>query len=129
MLERLQKEIELIQKEYGEIELAQDLSWIIIKSFTLPPGWNMDFVDVLIFIPSGYPVTPPDNFFTENNLRFANEKIPESTSPNQSQLGKQWLQFSFHVENEDWKPHAEILKGHNLQTFLIGVNKRLKELS
>lgn len=127
MLERRKKEIEIIQAQYGDVEVDPDLGWLIIKGWKLPPGWNKGETSVLIIVPVGYPLTPPDNFYADNDLRLAGGSQPGNTSPNQTRLGKPWLMFSYHVEGGDWKPDADILKGHNLLSFLTGVEKRLSE--
>jgi hypothetical protein len=128
MLERRQRELELVRTEYGDIEVGSNLDWVIIKKWPLPAGWNKTETQVLVLIPPGYPVTPPDNFYTDNDLRLASGGQPSNSSVNVSQIDKPWLQFSHHVESEDWKPHADLLQGHNLLTFLkIGVTRRLGE--
>jgi hypothetical protein len=127
MSERRKAEIELIRAEYGEIEVGPDLNWLIVKQWQLPSGWNKLATAVLVLVPPGYPITPPDNLYADNDLRLANEQLPSNTNLNYDHLGKQWLQFSYHVEPSDWKPHADLLKGHNLLTFLHGVGKRLAE--
>jgi hypothetical protein len=127
MVERRKEEISLIQARYGEIEVGSDLNWVIIKQWKLPPGWSRTETEVLVPIPPGYPVTPPDNFYTADDLRLANGNPPGNATPGQSQLGRLWLQFSYHVEPGDWHPHADLLQGHNLLTFLGGVAGRLSE--
>jgi hypothetical protein len=127
VLERRKEELELIRSQYGDIEVDSNLGWFIIKQWNLLPGWNKKETSVLINIPPGYPVTPPDNFYVDNDLRLAGGTQPANTSLNQSHLGKQWLAFSYHVEGADWHPHADVLKGHNILTFLTGVAKRLSE--
>lgn len=128
MIERLKKELGLIEQEYGGIEIAEDFSWFKIKKFPLVAGWSKQTCNTLVLIPPGYFTTPPDNFYTDNDLRLENGSLPGATSPNQSQIGQSWLQFSYHVKG-NWQPHADIEKGHNLLTFLLGVNKRLHEVS
>lgn len=127
MLERRKQEFDLIRTKYGDIEVGPNLEWVIINRYPLPPGWNKAETALLILIRPGYPTTPPDNFFVDNDLRLANDQVPNRASLNQAQLGRTWLQFSYHVEGSDWKPHADLLEGHNLLTFLLGVEKRLSE--
>jgi len=130
MTDRRERELELVKVAYGELEIGEELDWVIIKKWPLPSGWNKTETPVLILVPSGYPVTPPDNFYTDNDLRLANGGMPGNSSINVSQLAKPWLQFSYHVEGADWKPHVDILQGHNLLTFLkAGVSRRLSEAS
>ena len=128
MIERRKRELELVRAEYGDLEIGDKLDWVIIKKWPLPNGWNKTETSVLVLIPPGYPVTPLDNFYTDNDLRLSNGGQPGNSSVNASQLGRSWLQFSYHVEQEDWKPHGDILQGHNLLTFLkIGVTRRFSE--
>jgi hypothetical protein len=109
--------------------LGPNLEWFSITHWKLPPGWNKAETTVLVQIPPGYPVTPPDNFYTDNDLALANGQQPGNSSVNQLVASKMWRMFSYHVEGRDWHPHADPLKGHNLLTFLYGVAKRLAEVS
>lgn len=127
MLERRQQEFDLVRARYGEIEVSPNLDWLIIKQYSLGSGWNKAQTALYVPIGSGYPLTPPDNFYADNDLRLAGGTLPGSASPDQQQQGRPWLQFSYHVEAADWKPHADLLQGHNLLTFLLGVERRLSE--
>jgi len=131
VLDRRRSELELVKAAYGELELAPDLSWVIIRCWALPSGWNKMDTPVLVNIPPGYPVTPPDNFCTEPALRLAGGAMPGNTMGVQEYAGRQWLQFSFHVADSqnDWRPDADLLRGHNLLTFLTGIGQRLEEVS
>ena len=53
--------------------------------------------------------------------------MPSNYSEGQTALEKQWGQFSISVE--EWKPTEDVVSGHNLLTFMIGVGKRLEELN
>lgn len=128
-MERRQDELCLIMRKLGEVEYGQNLEWVIIRHWLLPPGWNKTATSVLVLIPPGYPVTPPDNFYADNDLRLSGGSQPGSTSLDSMQLGRPWLQFSYHVEAADWRPHSDVLQGHNLPTFLDGVARRLGEAS
>lgn len=125
MSERINRELALVAAAYGELEIDTDFRWFIIKRWSLVSGWNKECTRVLILIPSGYAITPPDNFYTEPDLAVKDGGQPGSTSAAQPINGQQWLQFSFHVEASDWQPE----NGHNLLTFLAGVDRRLSEAS
>ena len=125
MRERRQKEVTLVKVAHTELEVGPNLDWFILTKLVLPPGWSLDATDTLILIPPGYPTTPPDNFYTLPDLRLKNGTMPGSATT-ASQLGRSWLQFSYHVK--DWNPHADYRQGHNLLTFLEGVRRRLSEL-
>lgn len=126
--ERIHAELELVVLTYGELEIDPALNWFVVKRFPLPQGWNSSQTSVLVLIPSGYPTTPPDNFYTDGELRLADGRPPGSTTANQHQADRIWLMFSYHVEPSDWSPSPRIVEGHNLLTFLAGVDGRLKEM-
>lgn len=125
MSERIKRELTLVAAAYGELEMDPDHRWFVIKEWPLVPGWNKERVQVLILIPPGYAVTSPDNFYTEPDLAVKGGAQPGSTSAAQPINGKQWLQFSYHMEASDWQPE----NGHNLLTFLGGVDRRLREVN
>jgi len=128
MQDRRKAELKLVETSHGVIQVSEDMSWFIIPRYPLPSGWSKSETALLVMIPPGYPVTPPDNFFVDAELRLSNGSMPGSASVVEH-LGRQWLQFSYHVEAGDWKPHADADKGYNLLTFLQGIKKRLQELS
>jgi len=121
------RELELVAAEYGELDHGPNIEWLVLCRWQLPSGWNQKETRLLIIIPSGYPVTPPDNFYTDADLRLADGRQPGNTSL-ASHQGENWLQFSYHLESGDWRPQANLLEGDNLLTFLIGVAARLAEL-
>lgn len=125
MSERIKSELALVATMYGELDIASDLRWFIIKKWHLIPGWNKEKTRVLILIPPGYAVTPPDNFYTDPDLAVKGGAQPGNTSATQPIRGQPWLQFSYHIEASDWRPET----GHNLLTFLGGADRRLRELS
>jgi hypothetical protein len=128
MTPRLEEEFRLLEERFGYLEQDPDWGWFIIR-WPLPSGWNKQEVRVLVLIPPGYPATPPDNFYTDPDLRLANGQIPANASPDQMVANSLRLQFSYHVEPNTWHPHAEITRGHNLLTFLDGVGRRLNEVN
>jgi hypothetical protein len=128
MIERHRQEIELVESKLGDLEVSPNWDWFVVANWPLPAGWNKTTTSLLILVPPGYPVTPPDNFYTDPDLRLAGGAQPGNTSAS-NQIGRDWLQFSFHVEGGHWHPHADVLSGHNLLTFLEGVRQRLSELS
>lgn len=131
MRERLQREFELVAKRYGELELPEDLTWVVVNHLALPTGWSAGVTSLLLMIPAGYPATPPDNFAIDAEIRLAGGGEPGNLAGRIAHAGREWLQFSWHVVDgtNGWAPHAEIERGDNLLTFLLGVESRLAEAS
>jgi hypothetical protein len=128
---RLQRELELVAQRYGELEVAEDVTWLVIKSLVLPAGWSAGVTRLLLMIPAGYPATPPDNFAIDGDIRLANGGEPGNLAGRITHAASEWLLFSWHVVDgtAGWAPHAEIERGDNLLTFLLGVESRLAEAS
>ena len=129
-LERRKQEIGLLHQRYGELEHGANLDWVLFKSFPMPPGWNREVTELLVIIPPGYPTTPPDNFYVPNGVRImadGAERLPANYSENQSVLGGNWAQFSYHAQG--WSPTSNPVDGDNLLTFMLAVEQRLKELN
>ena len=128
-MERRKLEVEMLQKRYGEAEVGPSLEYIIFKHFRLPPGWNRPETELLVFIPAGYPLTRPDNFYVSSGLRLESGQMPGNFSENQQQLNRTWAVFSVHIEGE-WNPNVDLLMGHNLTSYMLTVvEKRLSELN
>lgn len=124
-MERRQEEFELLRARFGDVEWGPDLSWVLLKSFPLPVGWNRDATQLLIIVPPGYPTTPPDNFYVPEGLRLADGNTPNNYAEGQAVLGAQWGQFSFH--SQVWNPAGEPSDGDSLLTFLLAASRRLCE--
>jgi hypothetical protein len=126
MIERWNIEIKLVESSHGPVQTGPNIQWFILPRWPLPVGWSKTECGLLVLMPPGYPVTPPDNFLVDDDLRVAGGAMPGSAG-HETQLGRQWLRFSWHVESGDWSPHADPLRGHNLLTFLLTIKKRLSE--
>ncbi len=126
MLDRRRREVDLLRDRYGDLETGQAMDWVIFRRFKLPGGLNREETELLVEIPSAYPQCAPDNFYVAEGLRSGSGGALSNYSEGVSKLGRNWGQFSFHVQ--DWSPSSDIPDGHNLLTFLLGVEKRLKEI-
>ena len=125
MLERIRRELARVSAVHGALTIDPEFRWFIVNKWTLPFGWSKESTCVLILIPAGYAVTPPDNFWTDVDLCLSSGVPPGNTSIASPLDGQPWRQFSYHVEVADWRPEG----GDTLLTFLGGVGSRLREAS
>lgn len=126
MLDFRVHELDMLRQRYGAVELGSDLRWVLFRSFWLPPGWNRQTIEVLVLLPPAYPLVPPDNFFVREGLRTTEGHLPGGYFEGQtSVLGPGWGQFSFHAQG--WRPGPGLTEGDNLVTFMLAVERRLKE--
>lgn len=127
-MSRVDDEVDLVRARFPTAEVDPHGQWVLVPDVALPTGWSMDSTPVLVEVPQGYPSTPPDNFYTSPDLKLASGAVPANTSGIRVFDETPWLQFSFHVEAADWRPHAEIANSHTLVTYLEGVLQRLEEV-
>ena len=126
-LERRRLEIELLRRQYQQVEHGPDIDWILFRAFPLTSGWNRESTDLLVLIPPGYPETAPDNFHVQNGLRTESGAVPGNYAEDQEVLGESWAQFSYHAE--DWSPSPDPHDGDSLLTFMVAVERRLLEVN
>lgn len=127
MHERVAREIAMVREKYPELQYGEQLNWVFIPDYPLPPGrYNIDRTRLLFIIPPGYPNTGPDNFFVDADLRLTGGSNPPGFNPGSNSssgpapLPGDWAWFSWHPVS--WRPGATIEGGDNLMTFLRGVN-------
>lgn len=126
MSERLEKELALLGEKYPSVRHDGPNTWVIVEDLPLPNGYNRSATDVLILIPSGYPETPPDNFYVPAGLRIAENGQPDAFNANHREHeGEPWDRYSWH-EDDGWAPAADIEAGSNLLTFMGTVEERLR---
>jgi hypothetical protein len=126
--DRLGTELALVRQRYGVLEIGPGDAWFVVAHFPVPPGWNKTETPLLVLIPGGYPVTPPDNFYVANDLRLEGGGEPGNASANQAQANRIWKMFSWHLD-DGWQPNRDPRIGHNLVTFCLSVSARLSELN
>ena len=129
MIERIRRELEFVERRFGELERGPNLDWFIVRAMLLGNGWNKEVTGILVLLPGGYPTTPPDNFYADPDLRLASGSVPGNVSVDQTAIGRAWVLFSYHVESGEWKPAPEPEEGHNLLTYVEAVARRLAEAS
>ncbi|MCS7208735.1 MAG: hypothetical protein NZ874_04105 [Fimbriimonadales bacterium] len=129
-LQRIAYEVALAAARYSRTKSAdyddEEGSWVVIKDFPLPKGYNYQQTDVLILLPPNYPQTPPDWFYVDDNLRLANGHKPNHVfygetphDPNRRDpradappAMKGWTACCLHIRS--WKPAASPTEGHSL---------------
>ena len=100
---------------------------IVVPGVLLPKGWDSNICTVLFVAPPGYPAARPDHFWTDIEIRVAqNKAIPHNTNiSNGTELGRlgwpQWDQcmwWSWHLQM--WNPNQS-----SLFTYMKVIQRRL----
>lgn len=101
----------LASKEYSfEVLTEGGNTHVIIKDFPFPSQfYSVEKAELLVKIPSGYPVTPLDMFWTNPIISFVNGTPPPATTERETLHGKEWQRWSRHY---DWRVGIDSLKTH-----------------
>jgi hypothetical protein len=95
---------------------------VSVKDLSLPPGWSKANSSVHFLAPVGYPLSRPDCFWADADLRLANASMPQNTGVTPvGNTGVPGLWFSYHVSA--WNPNND-----NLLTYLHVIKGRFKDL-
>ena len=113
----------LVEKEYAyELFPEGGQLHVVIKDFQLPSQhYSPNKADLLIKIPSGYPNTPLDMFWTNPEIKLTNGQIPEKTESREEHRGKTWQRWSRHYVTP-WRPGIDSLKNF-MQSIHIELQK------
>jgi len=87
--------------------------WLILRSFSLPDGYNSDAVDIAMDVPATYPAAAMDMFYCSPSLSLGNGKIPDKTSSTLDIEGKKYQQWSRHLNGATrWNPQTDNVISH-----------------
>jgi hypothetical protein len=101
------------------LQKLPDGSYLVTVPLPLPEGWSKTTTQVRFIAPVGYPLSRPDCFWADNDLRLKNGQTPKNTSGNPiPHVGGGYLWFSWHVSS--WNPNSD-----NLLTYLYVIKRRL----
>jgi hypothetical protein len=122
---RLLAEGELLSFRFPGVRVGVDpqagTGWCFIPNFSLPAGWSQSSSNLLIMVPAGYPMVPPDKFFIERGLRDARGRSVghyfEEQGGYNPYAGRGWAWFCYHIRSGAWRSTARPLDGDSLLTY------------
>lgn len=100
---------------------ADGLRNIVVKNYSLPPGYTKTSSDLLVRLDAAYPNSKPDMFWLEFDVLLASGAVPKSAEEILDALGRKWRRFSWHFTN--WNPATG-----DLLFFLTFIDTRLKKV-
>lgn len=129
LAERLAQEEPLLRQAFPKATIDSEALVVVLLDHPLPTGWSHDHTDVLFTVPLNYPAGQPDNVCARPDLTLVGGATPGNSQGIQQHAGRPWLQFSYHIDPNDWRPHAKAAKGSNLADYLAGALSRFQEAS
>jgi len=94
---------------------------VTVPHITLISGWNKSQTTVRFLIPSAYPYAALDCFWADNDLRLANNQLPQASGADREipEANETGLWFSWHL-TQPWNPNRD-----TLSSWMNTVNDRL----
>jgi hypothetical protein len=130
MNDRIKEELELLRRNYSEVEYIDSGQWVKIKDYPIPQGlpWNRQTTDVCFQIPVGYPGTPPYGFYVAAGILYDGSPPNNYQEPAQNSPPFQgvWGLFSW-SHGSGWLPKADLRTGSNLLNFVRTLKDRFLE--
>ncbi len=95
---------------------------VVIKSWSLPAGYDPQQSDLLIRLPPQFPDTAPDMFWFDPAIRFSRTgAYPQAAESFEQYLGRSWQRFSRHLAPQAWQAGRD-----SLQSYLALIKKDLE---
>ncbi len=95
-----------------EAQLEGSMISLVIKGYTLPVGYHPSEVDLLLRLPLQFPQVPPDMFWTDPVVSYANGGTPSQTQVRESHVGRSWQRWSRHFGRSRWRPGTDDLRSY-----------------
>lgn len=103
----------LMNKEIDfEEQLESSMISLVIKGFALPAGYQPSEVDLLLRLPVQFPQAPPDMFWIDPVVSYANGGIPPQTQAREIYVGRTWQRWSRHFGQSHWRPGIDDLRSY-----------------
>lgn len=101
-------------------------SWILIREYPLPSGWNFSDTDVAFQVVAA--PAAPYGVYVRRGLRF-NNQLPSNYSDSASGVPfpGEWAVFSWYPAEGQWVPAEEVTKGSNYLNWAMGIADRFRE--
>jgi len=110
----------LKEKDFSyELQNEGNRILLIIKDYSLPDKFNPQKADLLVLIPSGYPNTPLDMFWTIPDIKLLNGNWPQAADQHETYGGRSWQRWSRHGQ---WRAGIDTLK-----SFLTAVKNEINK--
>ena len=129
MQERIDAELALLRQFHPDLRYVAEGQWMCLPGYPLPSGWSADRIAVAWQVPPGYPGTPPYGIYVPAGLLFKGGRPNNYTEPAGAQppFGGRWGIFSWAPADGQWCPRADLRRGVNLLTWILGFAERFRE--
>lgn len=111
----LEQQVAQVQQAHpsARLETEGGAHYLVVPDFPLPGHWSQARVTLMVVLPNGYPMAPPDMFWVDPYLRLPNGAEAAGAQCVETHLGRQWQRFSWHyTDGQAWNPARSSLLSH-----------------
>lgn len=95
-----------------DIRLEGGMVCVVMKNWSLPPGYSPERSDLLLRLPAGFPDVPPDMFWFDPAVSYSQGGVPPASESREAHLGRTWQRFSRHLASGAWHPGRDSLRSY-----------------
>jgi len=103
-----------------EMRVEAGMTCVVLPGWSLPAGYDRQFVDLLVRLPAGYPDLPPDMWWFDPPVRLATGATVPATEATEQHLGRTWQRWSRHFQPGQWKSGID-----GLESFIALIREEL----
>jgi hypothetical protein len=125
--DRCREELELLRKNWPELDFREEGLWVRIPRYQVPGDlWDRDEVEIALQLPPDLPGQQPYGFYVRPPLTLKERgpigsyKVPVATP-----FEPDWGMFSWQLV--EWHSRDDILSGTNMVNFVISFADRLRQ--
>jgi hypothetical protein len=97
-----------------------NMTCVLVPGYRLPPGLDRLQADLLIRLNPGFPDVPPDMWWFDPGVHFADGRTIQCTEAVEAHLGRNWQRWSRHLTAGQWQPGTD-----SLESFLALIQREL----
>jgi Prokaryotic E2 family E len=98
-----------------------NMTCVVFRDFSLPPGFNRSQSDLLLRFSAGYPDVAPDMWWFDPPIQRKDGKRIPATDVIEQHLGRSWQRWSRHLAAGQWRSGVD-----GLESFLALVRRELE---
>lgn len=127
MSQRIEQELDLLRRQYPDLQYSEADRWILLPRYELPRGvWDRESAQVCFQIPSGYPGNKPYGFYVSPRIKLADGTDPKNCTESQEPpFAGAWLKFSW--DPPEWRATADLRTGANVLNWVLTFRARLEQ--
>ncbi len=107
-----QSDIDYLSQRGKPFSVADEanMTCIVFPGYQLPPGLDRQTADLLVRLNPGFPDVPPDMWWFDPGVHYADGRTIPCTESIETYLGRSWQRWSRHLTAGQWQPGTDTME-------------------